>query len=253
MYSVVLLGTGNLAQHLFEAFHTVENIRIVQVFGRSPEKLSQFQQHTKTCSDPLEIADADIYIIAVNDDAISSVATLLASKKGIVVHTSGAVDMDVIPSENRGVFYPLQTFTKGKSLNFDPIPICIEAKKESSLEILQELGGHISSKVVEINSQQRRKIHLTAVFVNNFTNHLYQIGADICAQEGLPFALLHPLIQETAEKIQDMSPFEAQTGPARRGDENTIKNHLSLLNNQKHVELYTLFSTAIKKAYEEKL
>ncbi|WP_420322374.1 Rossmann-like and DUF2520 domain-containing protein [Flagellimonas sp.] len=253
MYSVVLLGTGNLAQHLFEAFLPVKEIQIVQVYGRNPEKLIRFQQHTNVCSDPMEIVDADIYIIAVKDDAITAVAALLTSKKGIVAHTSGAVDMDAIALKNRGVFYPLQTFTKGKSLNFGHIPICIEAEQAASVQMLKQLGGHISAKVVEITSEQRKKLHLSAVFVNNFTNHLYQIGADICEKEGLSFELLHPLILETAEKIQDISPFDAQTGPARRGDTESIKNHLGLLNDQKHVELYTLFSTAIKKAYEKKL
>ncbi|MGW9686069.1 Rossmann-like and DUF2520 domain-containing protein [Flagellimonas sp. 2504JD1-5] len=253
MYSVILLGTGNLAQHLFDAFTSAPNVNIEQVYGRNPEKLKRFHPQVATCSNPTEIKEADVYIIAVKDDAISEIAEHLTSKKGIVVHTSGAKGMDCITSDNRGVFYPLQTFTKGKALEFKNIPICLEIEQKSSYELLKSLADQISNNVRAINSEQREKLHLAAVFVNNFTNHLYQIGDDICKNNGVPFELLHPLIQETAEKIRDISPFDAQTGPARRGDTNSIKNHLSLLNNQKHVELYTLISEAIKKTYEKKL
>ncbi|WP_190808517.1 Rossmann-like and DUF2520 domain-containing protein [Flagellimonas sp. S3867] len=253
MYSVILLGTGNLAQHLFDAFISAPNVKIEQVYGRNAEKLKRFQPQVATCSIPSEIKDADVYIIAVKDDAIVQVAEHLSSKKGIVVHTSGAKEMDCIPIPNRGVFYPLQTFTEGKPLDFKDIPVCLEVKQDSSLQLLQALAQEVSGRVYQIDSEQRKKLHLAAVFVNNFTNHLYHIGEDICQKEGLSFSLLQPLIQETAKKILEISPIEAQTGPARRGDDQSIKSHLSLLKNQKHVELYTLFSEAIKKVYEEKL
>ncbi|MGX1930444.1 Rossmann-like and DUF2520 domain-containing protein [Flagellimonas sp. 2504JD4-2] len=253
MYSIILLGTGNLAQHLFDAFIKAPRVEIAQVYGRNPEKLKRFESRTAVCSDSTKIKDADVYIIAVKDDAIREVAQLIGSKKGIVVHTSGAMNMDCIPVANRGVFYPLQTFTKGKTLDWKDIPVCLETTQKSSFDVLKSLAEQISDNFHAIDSQQRKKLHLAAVFVNNFTNHLYQIGENICQKEGLSFSLLKPLIKETAEKVQDISPLEAQTGPARRGDTASIKSHLSLLNNQKHVELYNLFSEAIKKAYEEKL
>jgi len=253
MHTVVILGTGNLAEHLCNTFSSVDKVKLVQVYGRNPEKLKKFDTYAATCTNPTEIKDADIYIIAVKDDAISSVSELLSNKKGIVVHTSGAVEMESIQHKNKGVFYPLQTFTADNPTDFHDIPICIEAKEIASLTILNHLACTISNTVHKITSAQRKKLHLAAVFVNNFTNHLYSIGEDICVEEGLPFSLLHPLIRETAEKLKTMSPKTAQTGPARRGDEKSIEKHLSLLKNKKQSELYTLLSEAIKTTYEKEL
>ncbi|MEX0314171.1 MAG: Rossmann-like and DUF2520 domain-containing protein, partial [Allomuricauda sp.] len=199
MHTVVLLGTGNLAHHLFEAFSAASQLKVVQVYGRNPDSLKNFEPHTDTSTDSNKIKDVDIYVIAVKDDAISEVAGLLSSKKGIVVHTSGAMEMDCIPSVNRGVFYPLQTFTKNSALNYRDIPVCIEASQNSSLEALRNIANQISDNVSEINSEQRKKLHVAAVYVNNFTNYLYQIGEDICEKAGLPFSLLRPLILETAQ------------------------------------------------------
>lgn len=252
MLSIVIIGTGNVAEHLFNAFHQSQKVRIVQVIGRNKVRLAKFSAEATT-DDFAQIADADIYLIAVADDAITEVAQSISQKKGLVAHTSGSMEMNVIPNENRGVFYPLQTFTEGKSVNFDSIPICIEAKQDSSLELLQNLGSLISKKVYEIDSQKRKKLHLAAVFVNNFTNHLYGIGETICQEAGLSFDLLRPLILETAEKVQTLSPKDAQTGPARRGDTKSMENHLNLLEDSKQIELYTLLSEAIKSTYEEKL
>ncbi len=253
MYTINLIGTGNLAQHLFNAFTAAPQVKIAQVYGRNPEKLKKFDQHVETCSNIKEVKDADVHIIAVKDNAISQVAESLSTKKGVVVHTSGAISMNCIQASNKGVFYPLQTFTMGRAISFTDIPICLEAAQNSSMELLQKLAGQISESVYQVNSEQRKKLHLAAVFVNNFTNHLYHIGEEICQKEGLPFSLLQPLIQETAQKIQQMSPMEAQTGPAQRGDTESIKNHLGLLKNKKHAELYKVLSKAITETYEKKL
>lgn len=253
MLSIVIVGTGNVAKHLFNAFAKSEEVKIVQVVGRNQNSLEGFSNIVPFSNDFTQIATADVYIIAVKDDAIAKVSQSLASKKGIVAHTSGSVEMDSIVSINRGVFYPLQTFTKDKSLDFKSIPICIEAKQNEALKVLQMLGEAISEKVCVITSDQRKKLHLAAVFANNFTNHLYSISESICLQEGLSFELLQPLILETAKKIQSISPKEAQTGPARRNDIKSIQNHLSLLEDKKQTELYILFSEAIKKRYEEEL
>ncbi|WP_418501107.1 Rossmann-like and DUF2520 domain-containing protein [Flagellimonas sp.] len=253
MLSVVILGTGNLAMHLFRVFSATTGAQVVQVVGRNPESLRSFSEQVATTTETTSIKDADVYIIAVKDDAITEVSHYLDGKKGVVVHTSGAVGMDALTPENRGVFYPLQTFTKGKHIDFGKVPICIEAKEEQSLTLLRSLALTLSQNVHEVNSDQRKKLHLAAVFVNNFTNHLYGIGEEICEKEGLPFDLLKPLILETAEKIQSMSPKEAQTGPARRNDQKSIQDHLKLLNNDKHIALYNLMSEAIKQVYEKEL
>ncbi len=252
MHTIVVLGTGNVALHLCNAFLAVDTLKLVQVYGRNKETLQRFNAFANTTSNPDEIEEADIYLIAVNDDAISQVSKLLITKKGIVVHTSGAIAMHVIQSEKRGVFYPLQTFTKSKEVDFSTIPICIEAESPQLLETLKILAKAISEKVHEINSEQRKKLHLAAVFVNNFTNYLYGVGETICLEEGLPFDLLKPLILETAEKVQTLSPKEAQTGPAKRHDEKSMESHLKLLNKE-HIALYKLLSEAIKQAYEKEL
>ncbi|WP_228237449.1 Rossmann-like and DUF2520 domain-containing protein [Allomuricauda sp. M10] len=253
MLNVVLLGTGNLARHLFAAISKSDRAKIVQVVGRNLNDLAWFSHHTAVSNDFNDVFDANIYLIAVKDDAIAQVSKCLANKPGVVAHTSGATDMDVLIPENKGVFYPLQSFTKGRELNFKNIPICIEAKEESSLQVLKELANSISDNVQEIDSEQRKKLHLAAVFVSNFTNYLYGVGKEICVEEGLSFDLLKPLILETAEKVQTFAPRDAQTGPARRKDRLSMQNHLKLLKNEKHIALYQLLSDAIKEVYEEKL
>jgi predicted short-subunit dehydrogenase-like oxidoreductase (DUF2520 family) len=198
--------------------------------------------------------DADIYLIAVSDDAIAEVSKKIKDKKGLIAHTSGSCELDVlVPNQRRGVFYPLQSFTKGKKVDFLEIPICLEAKHHDDFMLLQQLAHLISDKVFHISSEQRKTIHLAAVFVNNFTNHLYQIGSEICAEKKIPFELLQPLIQETAHKINTLNPHEAQTGPARRGDMTTINNHLGLLENKTYKEIYSLLSNSIQKDYEQEL
>lgn len=253
MLKVVIMGTGNVAGHLFEAFRKTEKATVVQVVGRNIENLAPFGKYASITTNFDQVADADIYMIAVNDDAIEQASAPLSKKRGLVVHTSGAVPMHSITSENRGVFYPLQTFTKGKSMDFRSIPLCIEAQDPDSLKLLKELGAGLSDHVHEINSEKRKKLHLAAVFVNNFTNHLYGIGEHISQTEGLSFDLLKPLITETAKKVQDLSPRLAQTGPARRGDEYSMQEHLRLLEETDHKKLYIQLSEAIRKAYEKKL
>ena len=141
MLSIVLLGTGNIAHHLFDAFSDNDSIRVEQVFGRNPKALLHFSTKCETITNPKELADADIYIIAVSDSSIAEVSELITKKKGLIAHTSGSVPMNAITSKNRGVFYPLQTFTKNKKVDFSSIPICIEANSESALEILKESCG----------------------------------------------------------------------------------------------------------------
>jgi len=253
MLKIVILGTGNLAKHLYTAFIKANAVDIVQVVGRNQKELEQFSMHSTLSNDFAFIADADVYLIAVNDDAITEVSQHLLKKKGIVAHTSGAIGLNAIQPANKGVLYPLQSFTKGKTVDFSSIPICIEAEEKESLETLRTLANSISENVHHIDSEQRKKLHLAAVFVNNFTNYLFSIGEELCLEEGLSFDLLKPLISETADKIQAMSPKEAQTGPARRNDTKSMDSHLKLLNKKEHIALYKLLSQAIKQDHEEEL
>ncbi len=251
--NVVILGTGNLAYHLFNAFMDSIGISITQVVGRSANNTATFSSVTTVSTNYDKIHDADVYIVAVSDEAIAEVSAYVGQKNGLVVHTSGATDMQVIRAKNKGVFYPLQTFTKNRPIDFGNIPICVEADSPKSLKLLKQLASYISNDVNEINSQQRKKLHLAAVFANNFTNHLYGVAEDVCKAEGLPFDLLKPLIRETADKALEISPYLSQTGPAKRGDEKSMDEHLALLTEEDHKRLYNQLSESIRKVYEKEL
>lgn len=254
MIKISVIGYGNVAQHLIHAFMQNPSIQIEQVFVRQPEKISYLQPSIKVVSEWSQLIPSDIFIIAVLDDAIAEVSANLPLKNQLVVHTSGSVDLEQISNHNRrGVFYPLQTFTRNKMVDFTTIPICIESEFSADLEILKNLAVAISGKIYIINSQQRKALHVAAVFVNNFVNHLYQIGSDICRENQIPFLILESLITETASKITNLSPKEAQTGPAKRNDERTIATHISFLEqNEMHQNIYKLLTQSIQKN-EQKL
>lgn len=253
MTTVVIIGAGNLATHLFRAFNNSEEIRVVQVFNRSLSKIKDLDQKVPLTDNISDLVDADVYVISIADDAIEPVSGELSISNRLVVHTSGSVALNKLdPKNRRGVFYPLQSFTKVKDVEFKEIPICIEAENEPDLNILNNLGDAISEKVYRINSEQRKSLHLSAVFVNNFVNHLYYIGQDLCEAHQVPFEILTPLIEETAAKIKKLSPKEAQTGPARRNDIKTINSHLEQLENKTYKEIYELLTRSLKETYGRK-
>jgi predicted short-subunit dehydrogenase-like oxidoreductase (DUF2520 family) len=246
MIRLSIIGSGNVAQHLIQAFSKTAGIELVQVFARKKETVSHLVSADRITSDFKEFQPVDIIIIAVTDDAIASVSKQLAFTNQLVVHTSGSLAMNALDSKNRkGVFYPAQTFSKSKEVDFRAIPICLEAQNETDLKTLQTLAKTISDRVYTINSEQRKALHVAAVFVSNFTNHLYQIGNEICIENHLPFDILKPLIQETANKIVILSPSEAQTGPARRKDTQTINAHLNFLTNENQKEIYKMLTKSI--------
>lgn len=254
MIKVVLIGSGNVAMRLSEQFLTSEAVELVQVVSRNGNALKDFGSAVRTTTDFSKIYDADIYIIAISDDAIHTVSEELTNRNGLIVHTSGGTSIAVLHHHKRnGVFYPLQTFSKNREVDIKKVPFCVEANNEKDLRFLKKFAYHISEKVFEVSSAQRKSLHLAAVFVNNFTNHLYHIGGLICNENQLPFEILNPLIRETVEKLDNLSPYQAQTGPARRGDHQTCKNHLGLLKNNDEKEIYTLLSRSIQKTYGEKL
>ena len=247
MIKVVLIGSGNVAQHLIQVLLQAKNVDLVQAFARNPNHLSHLLPSTKITSDYQKIAEADLYIISVSDNAIAEVSEHLPFKNRLVVHTSGSSDITILSDKNRkGVFYPLQTFSKNKAIDFTPIPICLEAENENDYQLLEQVAKSLSQKVFAINSEQRKSLHVAAVFVCNFVNHLYQIGNQICEENNIPFEVLHPLIQETAEKIKELSPSEAQTGPALRNDTKTIEKHLAFLENENYKKIYELLTQSIQ-------
>ncbi len=247
MVRVVFLGFGNVNQHLFKTLYKANEIFDIQVFNKNKIDISEKFENIVITNEITEVKDADVYIIGIPDDAIKTFSESLPFQNKLVVHTSGGVAMDVLAEINRkGVFYPLQTFSKDRDVNFNEVPICIEAENSSDLNLLKIIGNKISDKVVEISSEERAKLHLAAVFVNNFVNYLYRVGNDIVSENNLSFELLKPLIVETAKKIETLSPIDAQTGPANRNDLKTIEKHLHLLENSPYKKLYELFTEALK-------
>lgn len=247
MIKVTLIGAGNVAQHLISTFLSASNIEIVQVFARNSATTIDGIAPHKITSSYSALQDADVYIIAVSDDAIPTVSEQLPFENRLVVHTSGAAPLDFLNFKNRkGVFYPLQTFTKGKPLNFKVIPMCLETLVPEDYAILEKVATAISDNVHAINSHQRKALHVAAVFVNNFTNYLYQLGNEICIENHVPFDILKPLILETAEKLLTLSPKEAQTGPAKRNDVSTIEAHESFLSNENQSTIYKILTQSIQ-------
>ncbi|MDD2986567.1 Rossmann-like and DUF2520 domain-containing protein [Flavobacterium sp.] len=246
MISMVLLGSGNVAQHLIASFLKSETVKIVQVFARDPSKVNHLIDNENITSNYSALKKADIYLIAVSDNAIASVSDQLPFEERLVVHTSGSMPMTILNEKNkRGVFYPLQTFTKNKAVNFKEIPICLESEEVADYKILEKAAEAISEVTYPISGEQRQALHVAAVFVCNFVNHLYEQGHAICQENNLPFSILQPLIKETASKIEFLSPAEAQTGPAKRRDTLTINAHLAFLKDKNQQEIYKLLTKSI--------
>lgn len=252
MSEIVLLGTGNLATHLFEAFSNHTNYKIIQVYGRTQESAGYFKDKVSITSDFRDLRAADIYLTAVSDHAIQEVIQRIPAQKGLVAHTSGSTPLLSLAQRN-GVFYPVQTFTKNTTVCFSGIPVCVEADSESDTQLLEDMAKSISNHVYRLNSEQRKALHLAAVFSCNFTNHLYRIAEDICNKHLIDFKILQPLIIETAQKLTVSSAKENQTGPAIRKDQNTIKRQLDQLQATSLKELYTLFTQLIQQENEGKL
>ena len=247
MIKVAIIGSGNVAQHLIKALVASKEIDLVQAFARTPSHLTHLLPKEKITSDYQKIIEADLYIISVSDNAIAEVSEKLPFENRLVVHTSGSSDITILSDKNRkGVFYPLQTFSKNKAIDFTPIPMCLETENENDFQLLEQVAKTLSKKVFAISSEQRRSLHVSAVFVCNFVNHLYQIGNQICEENNIPFEVLHPLIQETAKKIKELSPSEAQTGPALRNDTKTIEKHLAFLENENYKKIYELLTQSIQ-------
>ena len=252
MMKIVLIGSGNVAQHLITAFSKSKEIEIVQVFSRKKKSLLNLIEQNKITDNYNDLIEADLYIISVSDDAIASVSSKLPFKNRMVAHTSGSVTLDSLDKKNRrGIFYPLQTFTKGKTIDFSEIPFCLESENDSDLELLEKVAKTISNNVFKSNEKQRKALHISAVFVNNFVNEMYRIGNEICEENKVPFEILKPLILETVNKVMTLSPKEAQTGPAKRNDTQTIDAHLDFLSNENHATIYKILTQSIQNNGKE--
>jgi predicted short-subunit dehydrogenase-like oxidoreductase (DUF2520 family) len=251
---IVIIGTGNTATVLGRKLKAAGH-NIVQVFGRNTAAASELAYELDTESTAywsVVNRNADIYILAVSDIAIAEVVEELQLPQKTVVHTAASVSKDVLraAAAHYGVLYPLQSLKK-TAAHAPDIPIIIDASDEATLERLSALAGSIATTVVQAGDGERAKLHLAAVFCNNFVNHIYVLMQHYCAAEGLDFDLLKPLIQETATRIGTMPPAEAQTGPAIRRDESTINKHLELLQHHSQLQpFYQLFTQSIQQQGE---
>ncbi len=251
MKNIILVGSGNVATHLGIALQNC-NYKIVQVYSRSIENAKKLAQklNTNFTNDLTQLKTADLIIVSVNDDAIS---TILSKLKNIAIaHTSGSIGMDIfeLNFSDFGVFYPLQTFNKDVKLTISEIPFCIEGNSKAFEKELIEIAKNLSSNVTTMNSEQRKQLHIAAVFACNFSNHMYSIADDLLAEKDIDFKLLLPLINQTAKKLVDNKPSEMQTGPAKRKDIKIIQEHINFIQQEDIKELYQKISNSIIKTHE---
>ena len=255
---IVLIGAGrvatNLADTLVKAHH-----HIIYVMSRTVVSAHSLAEklHCPASTDVNELPDdADLYLVAVTDGAVQDIVRELGKrvKSGIVAHTAGSIPLEVFKDsglKNYGVFYPMQTFSKERSADFHRVSCFIEANNADTTGKLKELGESIGSKVYELSSEERRYLHLAAVFACNFSNHCYTMAEQILKPHGIPFEVLLPLIDETVRKIHVLSPETAQTGPA-------VRNDVKVMNAQKELlaalpdrqKIYELMSQDIQKQSE---
>ncbi|OCX53334.1 oxidoreductase [Mucilaginibacter sp. PPCGB 2223] len=246
---ITIIGSGNVATHLAAALKNAGH-KIIQVYSPNQHNAAILAYHVgaKPVSDLSNIdgAAADLFIISVKDDVITDICRELSVYQKLIVHTSGATPM--LPGDKRGVFYPLQTFSKTKELDFSQVPLCIEGSDEQVTAMLEQLAYTLSRNVYRVNSSQRKILHLAAVFACNFPNALYAIAQGLLAEHQLDFNLLRPLILETAEKVQQSLPAEVQTGPAVRRDQKTMNDHMQLLSPEPVLQdIYQILSQRIIK------
>lgn len=245
----VIIGSGNVAYHLAKAF--VQNhISLTQIFGRNEIELQKISSELNIPYSAEKLEDADLYIICVSDNSVEEVSKIISKKDCLVAHTSGSLPKEILVGEYRkSSFYPLQTFSKSKTLDYEKIPFFIEAENESDLKKLTEIASKISKNVMKSTHEKRKYIHLTAVFACNFVNHLFSRAKEISDAQEIPFDYFLPLIDETVQKIHEIEPKSAQTGPAVRNDQRVLKLHEQLLKDES-LEIYKTMNHSIQKMYE---
>jgi len=247
---IAILGSGNVAYHLAKMFKE-KNIPISQIFGRNEKDLQEISDQFEIPFSTTELADAELYFIAVNDDAVAAISKNIKNQNSLVAHTSGSLPKEILEGNYRKAsFYPLQTFSKSKMLQYSEIPFFVEAENEEDSQILENLALKISEKVMKSDYEKRKYIHLTAVFACNFVNHLFARAKEISDSQQIPFHYFLPLIKETTSKIEKIEPKLAQTGPAIRNDEKILQLHEALITEEEHLKIYQVMNESIKKMYE---
>ncbi|MDX9847161.1 MAG: DUF2520 domain-containing protein [Tenuifilaceae bacterium] len=256
---IVLFGAGNVASQLGKSLVAIGH-GVVQVVGRSEENAKKLAGELQ-CDFSTDVnrvdRSADMFILAVPDSVIADIVKEIGPLQGLIVHTSGSTPMEVLSavSPRHGVFYPFQTFSKHRDINLRDVPFCIEADNANDFAVLSELAKSLGGNPVEMDSRQRQMLHLAGVFSCNFVNHMLAISQMLAEENEFDFKLLKPLVVETIEKALAGNPLDAQTGPAVRGDSETIKKHVALLSriDDDLRDLYLALSTSIlnlKQSYE---
>lgn len=249
---IVIVGAGNLATSLAHALYNAGHA-IKAVFSRTIDHATELANkvHAIPYDDISRLpADADVYIVAVKDDVISQVAKELriCSPNAFIVHTAGTVSVEVLPKGRRGVFYPMQTFSKQRIVEFSHIPLFLEAEHTDDEQLLDIIASSISDQIFHIKGEKRKVLHLAAVFCCNFANHCAAIADNILSENGIPFSVMVPLIDETVAKLHQCTPLQAQTGPAVRNDLNVIRQHIEQLKNNGHkdfADIYDILSKSV--------
>jgi predicted short-subunit dehydrogenase-like oxidoreductase (DUF2520 family) len=249
---IVIIGAGRLATHLGQALFRL-GLNITQVYNRTPEKGMKLAAKigASFTADISNITlNADLYILAVSDSVIEYLAKRLRLHNRLVVHASGTVSMDILAevSGNIGVFYPVQTFSLNRKPDFRKIPVCVEGNSAATAERLSEFAGLLTKRVYRLDSDQRRLLHLGAVFASNFTNSLYAVTEELLASQHIPLELLEPLIMQTAGNLKHGNLIHFQTGPAARGDAKVLEKHYEMLaNHPDFLAIYKIMSENIIK------
>ena len=254
MHKIVCIGAGQLASQLMPALeHT--GYEIIQVYSRTIVSANSLVLQLKNAVATNDLSriqkDADLYFFSLKDDIVEKVATELSyleNEKSVFVHTSGILPLNAIPFIRRGIFYPLQTFSPGHAVNWKNTPILVTGEDEVITSSLQDMASKISDRVYKLSDQDRAALHVAAVFANNFTNHMLTIAEKICNEHHVSFEILKPIIKETIEKALDAGPSNSQTGPAVRGDQQTIDKHLKMLSDDAGLqEMYLLITKSIQR------
>ena len=229
---IVVVGSGNVAESLAQAVAEAEGLHLVQIFARNEERGRRVAELAHTEWSNTELAEAELYLISVSDNAVAKVAESLPIPEGAVVaHTAGCCTLESLaPHHHRAVFYPFQTFSAGRKVDFAKGFIFLEGATERALEVVEKAAHALTTNVLPANTARRAVIHLSGVFACNFANAMYANAAEILAKEGLPFNIVAPVIEETAKKaVEILNPAQTQTGPARRGDTQTLNRHRAML------------------------
>ncbi|MFZ4581307.1 MAG: Rossmann-like and DUF2520 domain-containing protein [Paludibacter sp.] len=251
---VVFIGAGNVATHLAKTFKE-KGHDIVQIYSRTQNSALELAQKLETdyCTSLAFLKEADMYIYAVSDNALESIVSQVDISSGIHVHTAGSVSINIFENKfsDYGVLYPLQTFSKNKEVDLSVIPIFVEGNNEASTDVLYSIAKDITTKPYMATSDERIRLHIAAVFACNFTNYFYTIASEIVQNNNIPFEILQPLIDETASKIKALSPYDAQTGPARRNDVVTMNKQYEMIEDENQKLIYKLISSCIVDKYQK--